>query len=138
MAMNINNFSKSSSVFMSIEEKFQQPIEKLIESIDHVKFCKIEDCNFNLCSEFQKYIRYLNSELMLNVHFQTHLFAFQELILAHAWFFCKDKECNLPSCYKLKSINEFNTFLKNYFRSENYDPSKDVNNNVEDDMLYNI
>ena len=49
--------AKSPMLIKSIEETFMQPIEKLLESLNHIKCCKDTSyCNFNLCRCFKMYM----------------------------------------------------------------------------------
>ena len=118
----------------SIENVFKQELKILLDSLDHSKCCKCEHCEFNLCSNFQKYIRILNSnparfERGTDQNFRKCLKAFKNLLVVHACYICKDKECNLRMCFENKMFKDNEIYRDNYLASENYDPSKDENNN---------
>ena len=75
----INNArAEHSKLIKYIEETLQQPIEKLLESLNHIKCCK------------DTFYRNFNLDTV------------QLLRWVHAVFVFKDSECNLPRCYSEK------------------------------------
>ena len=83
-----------------VEETFNRPILKLLQSLDHIRFCNNINCDFNLCWNFKQYMRML--KVARGPVSDIFLQAFQRLIFVHAIYVCRDKECNLPFCYFCK------------------------------------
>ena len=105
---------------------FNQPIGTLLESINHLGSCKRENCDFSFCYEFKTY-----ADMMVTGDLEKNNFnvfrAFKYLLIAHAVFFCKDKECAVVGCYQNKTLADDIIQIHNFNESRSL--YKDYNDN---------
>ena len=130
--------TKDKQVKKYIEAIFNHPFESLLDTWIHLSDCLDSNCSVFHCFLFKTLLKdYLHFGISApeSINFQ-YLFLIIEYLAEYHANICKNKNCLVPLCYKMKENYENSRIFEESYLSFRSAYNKDLNNNSDFRVFY--